>query len=150
MSGPIPVNGTPSPALAGLRALYAELAEELAQLRPKCELSGRCCNFKTSGMTLFSTDLELAHLAATTPLLADGDPELCPWWKEGLCTARDGRPLGCRVYFCDTTKAVELDELSARFHARLKQLHDESGTPYHYAPFIRRVRELAQKPPPPR
>lgn len=131
-------------ALAGLRELYRELEAELAALAPRCELSGRCCNFPASGLTLFSTDLELAHLAAATPLRAGRDAQLCPWWVEGLCTAREGRPLGCRVYFCDESKADELAALSERYHARLKQLHVASGARYLYAPFVRRVAELVE------
>ena len=141
---PGPLAAIDPAALAGLRALYAALAAELAVLAPRCELSGRCCNFPASGLTLFSTDLELAHLAATASLRADGDESLCPWWEKGLCTARDGRPLGCRVYFCDASKAAELEALSERYHARLKRLHVEFGVSYLYAPFVRRVRELAQ------
>jgi Fe-S-cluster containining protein len=138
-------------ALVRLARLYDDLEQELARLRPKCELSGRCCNFRQSGHVLFATDLEIAHLERTTPLRRDGDPELCPWWEGGLCKARDGRPLGCRVYFCDESKAEPLAELSARYHDRLKRIHDgEAGEggesdaiPYRYAPFVRRVREVA-------
>jgi Fe-S-cluster containining protein len=135
-------------ALSALRQLYADLERELAELRPKCELSGRCCNFLESGHTLFASDLELAQLATTTPLraaLEPGDARLCPWWKKGLCEAREGRPLGCRVYFCDGSKAPQLEELSVRFHARLKRLHDDHAVAYRYEPFVRRVRELARE-----
>ncbi|MSR47948.1 MAG: hypothetical protein EXS13_12955 [Planctomycetes bacterium] len=141
--GPSGVPAMPTAALDGLRELYAELSRELAALAPRCELSGRCCDFKKSGMTLFATDLELAALDASTPLRAGGDPELCPWWEGGLCTAREGRPLGCRVYFCDATKSAALDLLSQRYHDRLKRLHEATGATYHYSPFVRRVRELA-------
>jgi hypothetical protein len=138
-----------APALAGLRALYADLDRELAQLAPRCELSGRCCDFKKSGLTLFATDLELAHLARHAPPPLARDPALCPWWKDRLCHARDGRPLGCRIYFCDESKADALEELSTRYHARLKRLHEDAapgatgGTAvaYRYAPFVRTVHE---------
>ncbi len=131
------------PGATELQALYRELDLELASLKPRCELSGRCCNFKESGMTLFATDLEIAHLRATTPPGRNDDPQLCPWWEGGLCTAREGRPLGCRVYFCDTTKAAELEALSIRFHDRLKRLHEQTGVVYRYSPFVVRVRESA-------
>ena len=132
---------TLSAARVGLRALYAELEAELARLAPKCELSGRCCDFKKSGLTLFATDLEVDHLRRTTPPRQSADPELCPWWVGGLCQARDGRPLGCRLYFCDATKAAELEELSGRFHDRLKRLHDATGVPYRYQPFLIAINE---------
>jgi Fe-S-cluster containining protein len=138
-----PPAAPPAAALRGLAELYRDLDAELAAIAPRCELSGRCCDFRTSGHTLFATDLELAHLAATRPLRADGDPELCPWWVGGRCDAREGRPLGCRLYFCDPARQAELQELSLRFHDRLKRLHDATGAPYRYERFVRRVRELA-------
>lgn len=138
----------PPAALAGLAELYSELEREIAALAPRCELSGRCCDFPRSGHVLYATDLELAHLRGTLPLRSGGDPALCPWWEQGRCTARDGRPLGCRLYFCDPKRQVELEALSLRVHARLKQLHDASGAAYRYSPFVRRVRELAAADPP--
>jgi len=145
-------------ALHGLRGLYADLDAELAALAPRCELSGRCCDFERSGLTLFATDLELSHLlraappppgpavAAAADAAGGGEPRLCPWWRGGLCHAREGRPLGCRVYFCDPSRAAALEEISMRYHARLKRLHDGTGgggaVPYRYAPFVARVRAL--------
>ncbi len=145
-------DGEPTPAaspeaLARLRALYADLERELSAIAPRCELSGRCCDFRRAGHTLFATDLEIAHLAATTPWRADGERDLCPWWIGGRCEARDGRPLGCRIYFCDPTKQEALELVSQRFHERLRRLHDECDVAYRYAPFVARVRGLASPAP---
>jgi Fe-S-cluster containining protein len=133
-----------SSARARLGELYADLDAELAALAPKCELSGRCCDFPRSGLTLFSTDLELRWLREKTPAGRNEDPALCPHWQAGRCEARDGRPLGCRLYFCDATKAAQLDDLSIRYHARLKRIHDETGVPYRYGPFLPRARTLSR------
>jgi Fe-S-cluster containining protein len=127
-------------ALRRLGELYADLDAELGRLATRCELSGRCCDFPRSGLTLFATDLELRWLRERTPAGRNDDPALCPHWQAGRCEARDGRPLGCRLYFCDAAKAAELDDLSVRFHARLKRIHDETGVPYRYGPFLPRVR----------
>jgi hypothetical protein len=129
-----------SGALARLGELYADLDAELAALAPRCELSGRCCDFQKSGLTLFATDLELQWLRERTRGGRNHDPALCPHWVAGRCEARDGRPLGCRLYFCDASKAAALDDLSVRYHARLKRIHDETGQPYRYGPFLPRVR----------
>lgn len=133
-------------ALRELAVLYAELEAELARIAPRCELSGRCCDFPRSGLTLFSTDLELDLLERRTPppdaaAVGGEDDRLCPHWRGGLCQAREGRPLGCRLYFCDERKALALEELSVRFHDRLKRLHDRAGIAYRYGPFVPRVRE---------
>ncbi len=138
-----PLAAMPAAARDGLVELYRDLDRELAALQPRCELSGRCCDFRANGHVLFATDLELSHLAATLPPSEDGPADLCPWWKAGRCEAREGRPLGCRLYFCDPTKQRELLELSQRFHDRLKRLHESTSAPYRYDRFVRRVRELA-------
>ena len=106
-----PMEGGPSlspDALAAirdeLRALYRELDEAVAMTGPVCQLSGRCCRFKDYGHTLFLSAPEALLLVADAPQppgqLDNG--QSCPWQDvRGRCTARDARPLGCRVFFCD-------------------------------------------------
>jgi Fe-S-cluster containining protein len=130
-------------ALARLEALYADLDGELAALAPKCELSGRCCDFPRSGLTLFATALEMERLRRRRAPARNDDPALCPHWSAGACVAREGRPLGCRLYFCDESKAGPLEELSVRYHARLRRIHDETGVAYRYAPFLAQARSPA-------
>jgi hypothetical protein len=127
-------------ALARLDELYADLDRELAALAPRCELSGRCCDFPKSGLTLFATALEMERLRRSGAPARQDDPALCPHWSGGTCHARDGRPLGCRLYFCDASKAAELEELSVRYHARLRSLHDVTGFAYRYARFLAQAR----------
>jgi hypothetical protein len=65
----------------------------------------------------------------------------CPWQgATGLCTARAARPLGCRVYFCDPVYQRHAPELSETYIARLKQLVDEAGIPWEYAPLHHHLR----------
>jgi Fe-S-cluster containining protein len=118
-----------------LQQLYAELEREIVQAGPVCELSGRCCRFADYGHTLFVSSLE-AEL-----LLEDGLPEGaaidgagCPFQKGKLCTARDKRPLGCRVFYCDPTYQARGQELSEEYVARLKALAERLGRDWHYAP----------------
>jgi hypothetical protein len=124
-------------AAAELRALYTELDAEVAELGPVCELSGRCCRFKEYGHTLFVSSPEVRLLLANAPepqrQLDRG--ETCPWQDaHGRCTARDCRPLGCRVYYCDPSYERVAYDLSERFIARLKALTDKHGLPWNYAP----------------
>jgi Fe-S-cluster containining protein len=118
-----------------LLAIYDELAAEIAAAAPVCNLSGRCCRFKEYGHTLFLSRPE-AELLLEQPFPEDArlDEAGCPFQVNGLCTARERRPLGCRVYFCDPNYAGKGEALSERYIARLKQLHEAAGTPWDYRP----------------
>jgi Fe-S-cluster containining protein len=122
---------------AALRELYSELDQAITQLAPVCQLSGRCCRFKEYDHTLFVSagEAELLLAEASPPVRTLDRGETCPWQDEaGRCTARNARPLGCRVYFCDPAYQTHASTLSEQFIARLKRLVDEHGLPWHYAP----------------
>jgi hypothetical protein len=132
-----------SPPLAGeLAALYARLDAELAARNPRCELSGRCCDFPRSGQRLYATapetDYALDAAGGRAPPAPSG---LCPWWVDGRCGNRAGRPLGCRIYFCDPAWESEMPRVYERYHAELRALHERHGLDYRYAPFVDAVRE---------
>ena len=127
---------------AELVALYADLDAELSRHRPRCELSGRCCDFPTSGQRLYASDLESAHaLRAAGGAVPPAPSSLCPWWVDGTCRLRAGRPLGCRVYFCDPAFQDVMPAIYERFHARIVTLHERHGVSYAYRPFIEAVRD---------
>ncbi len=130
----------------GLLAIYDDLAADISRAAPVCELSGRCCRFKEYGHTLFLSRPE-AEL-----LLEQGLPENavvheagCPFQIDGLCTARERRPLGCRVYYCDPNYAEVGERLSERYITRLKRLHDQSSTGWDYRPLYHFLREAAAR-----
>src|SRR5436853_5380074 len=83
--------------------LYAEVDRDVAAAGPVCIASGRCCRFKEYGHTLFLSNLEADVLLSAAPPYdpAVVTPDFCPFQKGNLCTAREPRPLGCRVYYCD-------------------------------------------------
>ena len=93
-------------AAAELAELYARVDAEIAARNPRCEVSGRCCDFPRSGQRLYATgpetDFALQAAGGAAPPAPSG---LCPWWVEGRCSNRAGRPLGCRIYFCDASFA---------------------------------------------
>ena len=135
-------------SLAELRAsitlLYRELDQAVAGHGPVCQLSGRCCRFKEYGHTLFLSAPEAALLLADAPApvreLDDG--QSCPWQDHrGRCTARDARPLGCRVYFCDPSFEDVAPELSEEFLTRLKELAGRHNWPWNYAPLHQHLDE---------
>ncbi len=127
----------PSAEILALRQLYEALDRELQAIRPVCELSGRCCRFAEYGHSLFVTDLELQEL-----FLRHGPPnepigETCPYQSStGTCEAREGRPLGCRVYFCDPTYQSVMPELTEQHHRQLVALHERERVPYRYGEFL--------------
>ena len=127
----------PAPFRAALRALYADLDADVARHGPACRLSGRCCRFAESDHTLFVSAPEAALLLADAPPPARplDDGATCPWQDRlGRCTARDARPLGCRVYYCDPAYGPHAPALSESSIARLKRLVDDLDLPWDYAP----------------
>lgn len=129
---------------ANLRDLYRELDEALAKLGPSCELSGRCCHFQDYGHTLFVTGPEARLLIADAPAPqreVDGG-ETCPWQDaKNRCTARDARPLGCRIFFCDPSYTEHASVISERFLDKLKRLVNRNGWSWNYAPLHTHLRQ---------
>lgn len=144
----VPLESQPAPgSLRGaLLDLYAELAGDIAAAAPVCELSGRCCRFQEYGHTLFICRPE-AELLLEEGLPAGSvvDEAFCPFQIGGLCTARERRPLGCRIYFCDPAYAGRGEALSEQYIAQLKRMHRETETPWEYRPlhgFLREAQDL--------
>jgi len=144
--------------------ILAQADAEIAAKRPVCRASGRCCKFETYGHRLYVTAAELAHFAGTyqpsesieTPesktsnpralaleqFFAQPAPEGCPYQIDNLCTAREARPLGCRVYFCDENAQSWQNDLYEKYHAQLRALHDRFSLPYRYLEWRTALREL--------
>ncbi len=116
--------------------LYRAVDAEVAAAGPVCVASGRCCRFKEYGHTLFLSNLEAEVLLHDAPPY---DPEsvtadFCPFQQGNLCTARQPRPLGCRVYFCDPNYQDKSGEITETYLRRLKELALVHDRPWLYAP----------------
>jgi hypothetical protein len=116
--------------------LYRDVDREVADAGPVCVASGRCCRFKEFGHVLFVSNLEAEVLLANAPPY---DPALvtadfCPFQQGTVCTAREPRPLGCRIYYCDPNYQETGNALTEKYLGRLKQLADDAGVPWRYAP----------------
>lgn len=138
-----------------LRDLYEALGADIDRLGPSCALSGRCCRFAEYGHTLFVSAPEFALLLADAPPPVrplDGGLT-CPWQDDlGRCTARDARPLGCRVYYCDPSYEPRGYILGETYVGRLKALCRDRGLAWDYAPLhhhLRRARDEGQFADPP-
>ncbi len=116
-------------------AIYAEAERDIAAAGPVCLVSGRCCRFKEWGQTLFLSNLEAEVLLSGAPAYdLPVSAEFCPFQKDKLCTARDHRPLGCRVYFCDPNYQETGNRITEKYLRRLKDLAEEHGLPWRYGP----------------
>ncbi len=123
------------PMHEAIRQIYAEADREVAAAGPVCVASGRCCRFKEYGHTLFLSNLEAdILLAGVPPFERPVNPDFCPFQKGNLCTAREPRPLGCRVYFCDPAYQETGNRITEKSLRRLKELADAHGIPWQYAP----------------
>src|SRR5438270_12493018 len=115
--------------------LYKEVDEAVHAAGPVCVASGRCCRFKEYGHTLFLSNLEADVLLASAPLYEQPvSPDFCPFQKNNLCTAREPRPLGCRIYYCDPSYQETGNQITEEYLGRLKQLAQEHGVAWQYAP----------------
>ena len=100
-----------------LEALYSQLDEEVARA---CRLSDQRALLPVPRVRPHPVPLGSGMRLPVEPcpraLRPLDDGETCPWQDErGRCTAREARPLGCRVYFCDP--AYEGAAPSSRRHS---------------------------------
>jgi len=147
-----------APLLAELADLYAAVDAELAELGVACDRCGRCCDFTRFGHRLYVTPAEAAMLgqaprpdgagapagasgaASARPAEQDGAAGgRCPYLVGEVCRAREGRALGCRVFFCRAEQAAT-NALYERFHRRIQDLHAAHRVPYAYADLLSALR----------
>src|SRR5262249_33712121 len=84
---------------------------------------------------LFLSNLEAdVLLAGAPPYEVPVSGAFCPFQEDKLCTAREPRPLGCRVYYCDPNYQETGSRLTEYYVRRLKELAHEHGLPWQYAP----------------
>ena len=141
-------------AIAALGQIYADLAGATAVRKPRCDASGRCCNFDAFGHRLYVTTLELgafvlelprpgtaATSAQSLPVLTGKEPG-CVFQVDGLCSVHAIRPFGCRIFFCDPTAESWQQDQYELLHGRIKKLHAEYSIPYIYVEWRQAMAEL--------
>jgi len=115
--------------------IYREVDLAVSDAGPVCVASGRCCRFKEYGHTLFLSNLEAEVLLADAPnYQLPVSSDFCPFQKENLCTAREPRPLACRIFFCDPLYQETGNHLTEQYLHRLKELAKAHGIEWRYAP----------------
>ena len=126
-------------------AVYATVDAAVAAAGPKCESSGRCCRFAEYGHTLFLSRFEADILLDHAPQYEyPVGREGCPFQRGNLCTARDERPLGCRIYYCDPAYQETGNQITEDAVAALKRIADETGSGWEYAPLHQFLNALAR------
>jgi Fe-S-cluster containining protein len=133
-----------SEAMAAVAEVYADLAAAVAERKPICVISGRCCHFEAYGHRLYVSTLELARFCADTQPQAPGnwDGTGCPFQRAKLCGVHAARPMGCRIFFCDATSTAWQHGLYEALHNRLRGLHEKLNVPYYYVEWRSALREI--------
>ena len=122
-------------------AVYDWVDAQVAAASPRCDISGRCCRFKDYGHKLFLTRVEADILFRKELPTEHNVPEktsreavnqACPYQHNGLCTARENRPTGCRIFFCDPAYDEKCCEITEAAILQLKKLHEKYHKPWDY------------------
>ncbi len=79
---------------------------------------------------------------ASAAVNAASPDERCPFQKSGRCTTREGRPVGCRVFFCESAREVWQCEITEWALVRLRELHDRFAVPYSYQEWLTALDEI--------
>ena len=131
-----------------MEQIEQDLQEQIDALQPVCLASGRCCQFREFGHRLYTTGLEtvycLRRLAMAKRLPGrdrlsraqqiQQDQGGCMFLgRSHECTIHAVRPFGCRLFYCDRSKAGEVSDLHERVHRRIAALHDAFEIEYEYA-----------------
>ena len=122
--------------------IHDRVAHEVRGKAPICLASGSCCKFDAFDHRLYATGLEAARcihicehegqgidLAQVDAARERGN---CPWQNGRLCLARSGRPVGCRVFYCDPRASDWVPEIAEWAHSEMKSLHERHSIPYMY------------------
>ena len=138
-----PLPGLNDALRCGIQNIYAQAQKRTAALGGICEASGRCCSFREFGHELWLTNLELAYLVETHGVSQPGENGICPYLDaERKCGARDGRALGCRVFFCNLQSDV-LQDVQNEGIAQLRELAAQNGIELFYDEFLASLAKLA-------
>jgi hypothetical protein len=112
----------------------------VASLGAACWARGDCCDFERAGHRLHASWIEVAHVREKHPQGFAAGSRLCPFWKEGKCTERERRPLGCRTHFCDGRYRDPLEAIHERQLRRIREMARDHGLPWAYAEFVGALR----------
>jgi Fe-S-cluster containining protein len=132
--------------LAAVYEVYARVDAALESASASCRACGECCRFGPDRPVLFASALELGVLVASAgppaaerpvALAEPGGPDApwrCPYQEGPGCTARAGRPLGCRTYFCDPEARARGEEVHAEAMGEIREIAARRKSAWWYGP----------------
>lgn len=133
----------PPRVVEALARLCEELAAEEA-LAAACRACGACCDFTRAEHVLYAERIEVQY--AVLKAAGAGGEDIgrgtCPYHRGGRCVNREGRPLGCRVYFCSEQGTFAREALHERYLGRVRRMAVEAGLVVCYRPFLRHLEDL--------
>ena len=127
-------------ARAELEAIYRRVDREISSTGVRCWLRGVCCDFEAQDHRLYASSPELAYVREAHPEPFPPEGVLCPFWKGGMCTERERRPLGCRTYFCDERYRSLTEAIHEKYHAEIRALSERHSIDYSYELFVAALR----------
>ncbi len=128
---------------SALAAVYERVDAALAPEAASCRACGACCRFGPDRPVLFASALEIAYLLALAGapeaerLVVPGGPDAawrCPYQEGDRCTARAGRALGCRTYFCDPSARRRGEEVHAEAFDEIRRIAGRRKEGWWYGP----------------
>jgi len=125
-----------------MRDFYAETDRLIAVHQPQCANRGLCCRFGEFGHRLYVTSLEVAYYLSGHPVPPVVEDDICPHAYDAACHARDHRPMGCRIFYCDPAAASWQGPLTEERLATLRTLHEKLNVPYIYADWMTFLKAL--------
>lgn len=152
----------PTPVQRGaLSDVYRRVDAALGDSAGECRQCGKCCRFEPGGIILFASALELAHLVSDAgpppagwhgraaarghehsaneapragPAPFQEDSWRCPYQEGDLCTAREGRLLGCRTHFCEAGARAVGERIYADALREIQEIVQADGRRWWYGP----------------
>ena len=65
---------------------------------------------------------------------------VCPYLEDGLCGAREGRALGCRIFFCEGDRAIQ-EQLYEKYLGKIQELFSMPGNELYYGELLQTLKE---------
>jgi Fe-S-cluster containining protein len=120
--------------------IYDKLDLELSKINPGCNACGICCHFNTYGHVLYTSNIEVNYILENVNVPPhDPNQNICPFLKDNVCTIRDFRMLGCRVFFCNPHYRVITQEvyIYSKYYNMMKEVARKNQIEWHYAPMMK-------------
>jgi len=126
-----------------MRDFYEAADKVIVARGALCTNRGDCCRFGEFGHRLYVTTLEVVYFIARHTSRLPVTEDACPHAIDGTCHAREGRPLGCRVFYCDPKAQDWQGPLTEKMLSRLREMHTRLNVPYVYQDWLTILRRVA-------